>query len=61
MQLTQIINIATAIIASIGTSSLLIMGLSSWLGRVWAARILEADKLKYAKELEKNKSSYEKK
>jgi hypothetical protein len=45
---------------SIGGSSILIIGLSSWLGKVWADRILEQDRLKYQSELEKVKSNYEK-
>lgn len=36
------------------------MGLSSFLGKVWASRILEKDRLKYGKELEDTKSQYEK-
>ena len=60
MEINSIINIASAVVLSIGSSSLIIIGLSSWLGKVWAARILEKDKLKYKSEFEKIKSSYEK-
>lgn len=48
--------IAGAIIISLGGSSVLILGVSGWLGKVWASRILEKDKLKYQSELEKIKS-----
>ena len=48
----EIFMVAGAILGSVGGASLLIMGLSSWLGKVWASRILEKDKLKYQSELE---------
>lgn len=53
MNYDDIFNIATAILASVGGSAVIIMALSSWLGKVWANRILEKDKLKYTTELEK--------
>ena len=59
MLINEIINISTAIIASIGTSSVIIIGLSNWLGKVWASRILEQDKLRYSRELEETKAKYE--
>ena len=58
MRMQDIFYTALAVIASIGGSSSLIIGLSSWLGKVWANRILEKDKLKYSSELEKVKSNY---
>ena len=48
--------VASAILGSVGGASLIIIGLSSWLGKVWANRILEKDKLKYTSELEKIKA-----
>ncbi|MDI5834902.1 hypothetical protein [Shewanella xiamenensis] len=45
-------KIAQAILLSIGGGSLIIFVLSSWLGKVWANRILEADRNKYALEME---------
>ncbi|KJS82185.1 MAG: hypothetical protein JM58_15385 [Peptococcaceae bacterium BICA1-8] len=50
---------AGAVIVSLGGSSALIIGLSSWLGKVWAYRILEKDKLKYQETLEKLKNEYQ--
>lgn len=49
MTAKDIIEIAAASIASIGGSGLLIFGLSSWLGKVWANRILENEKHEHAK------------
>jgi len=45
-------------IESVLTSGVIIIGLSSWLGKVWANRILEKDKLKYTSEIEWIKSKY---
>ncbi|WP_024593464.1 MULTISPECIES: hypothetical protein [unclassified Pseudoalteromonas] len=56
MSIDDIFKISGAIIASVGGSALLIAGFSTWLGKVWANRILEKDKLKYTSELEAIKS-----
>ena len=45
-------------VESILTSGVIIVGLSSWLGKVWANRILEKDKLKYTLEIEWLKTKY---
>jgi len=52
-------DVAFAIIGSVGGSAVVIAGLSSWLGKVWANRILEQDKKKYGEELELIKKQYE--
>ncbi len=52
-------NLALTILSSVGGTALLVAGLSNWLGKVWADRILEKDKAKYQKELEKIKRDYE--
>ncbi|HEX8457299.1 MAG TPA: hypothetical protein VF656_08380 [Pyrinomonadaceae bacterium] len=51
---------AASIITSVGGSAILVIGLSSWLGKVWASRILEADKLKYQSAFEEVKRYSEK-
>ena len=51
-----IFDVAGAIIVSVGGSGLIIVGLSSWLGKVWANRILLNEKSKHDNELEKYKS-----
>jgi hypothetical protein len=48
----EIFMLAGAILGSVGSAALLIFCLSSWLGKVWANRILEKDKLKYQSELD---------
>jgi hypothetical protein len=57
MDTIEVFKVAGAILGSVGGSAIIIIGLSSWLGKVWANRILEQDKLKYSSELEliKNK------
>lgn len=43
-----------------GGASVIILGLSAWLGRVWAARILAEEKAKYAENLENDRHNYAK-
>lgn len=45
-------QIITASLGAVGGSAIIILGLSSWLGKVWANKILEQDKFKYSQELE---------
>lgn len=48
----EVFRITSAVFASVGTAAAIMFGLSSWLGRVWANRILEADRVRYQSELE---------
>jgi hypothetical protein len=59
MTLQQIWEVAGAVIVSVGGGGALVLVLSSWLGKVWANRILETDRAKYAKEIELLKSDLE--
>lgn len=52
MTLKDIFSVAAAVLASIGGAGLLIAALSSWLAKMWAARILEGDRARYAAEVE---------
>lgn len=45
-------GLITYVIAPLGGAAVLILALSSWLGRVWASRILEHDRNRYAAEIE---------
>jgi hypothetical protein len=47
-----------AVIASLG-GGLIVILLSGWLGKVWANRILEADRARYSREIEELRSSLE--
>lgn len=52
MSWDEVFKFTSAIFASVGGAAAIIFGLSSWLGKVWAGRILEADKVKYQSEFE---------
>lgn len=57
---SEVWNIAGAVITAVGGGGVLVMALSSWLGKVWADRILESDKAKYQKEFAELKSELDK-
>lgn len=43
---------ALAVIASLGGGGLFVFALSSWLGKVWATRIAETERARFAREFE---------
>ena len=49
----------TASLASIGVGGAIVFGLSSWLGKLWASRILDDERHKLGAALEKTKSELE--
>lgn len=57
----QIWNLSLAILASLGGGTLIVAAFSTWLGKVWASRILEKDRSKYQAEMEQIKSEISKK
>jgi hypothetical protein len=59
MEWETVFKFVTASIASIGLGGALVFSLSSWLGKVWAARILEKEKLSLNEALEKTKTDLE--
>jgi hypothetical protein len=58
MTLTDVWGVALAIISSVGGGAVIVTWFSSWFGKVWANRILEADKHKYASELESLRDNF---
>ena len=52
MTVEDVVKIAISVVASLGGGSVIIWAFSSWLGKIWANRILEKDRLRYQKELE---------
>lgn len=56
MSLNGVVEIAAAILASLGSAGAIVIGCATWLGKVWANRILESDRLKYTEELERLRS-----
>lgn len=55
MEWDSIFKITTGFLASVGSAGAIFFGLSSWLGKVWAQRILEQEKNKLAMEFETTK------
>jgi hypothetical protein len=64
------LKIVLGVIGSLGGGGAIVLGLSGWLGKVWAerlmekerhehAKVLESDRAKYGKELEELKAKYE--
>lgn len=51
MSWDDVFKIIVAMLASIGSASVIIFGLSSWLGKVWASRILENEKKEHTKDI----------
>ena len=60
MDVIEVFKVSTAILGSVGGAAAIIFGLSTWLGKVWASRILEADRAKYTAQIEILKSDLEK-
>ena len=55
-RITEIFSVATALLASVGGASILLIAMSSWLGRVWASRILEREKADLSRSIETTKA-----
>ncbi len=53
MTFEDVAKIVLTIIASIGGGGLLVLGLSGWLGKVWANRLMAADQANHNRELER--------
>lgn len=51
MNLVDILTISATIIGSVGSAAVIILGLSSWLGKVWANRLMNNEKFKHQKKL----------
>lgn len=58
-RLKDLLNISITILGSIGIGSAIVLGFSSWLGKVWASRIMQEEAQKHRIELEKLKSTSE--
>lgn len=59
MTLQDILNIALTVIGSIGASSGILFGLSSWLGKVWATRLMDKERHRHDLELAELRSKLE--
>jgi hypothetical protein len=56
MSWEDVLKIVTATIASVGVGGALVLALSSFIGKIWAARILENEKHQLLEKLEQTKS-----
>ncbi len=56
MSLQDALTVVVTGITSIGSAAAIIFGLSSWLGKVWANRLMESEKAAHARDLEKLRS-----
>jgi hypothetical protein len=52
-------NVAEAVLVSLGGGGAIVVMLSSWLGKVWAERLMQKDRAKFATEIERLKSDLE--
>jgi len=56
--LENIYQIAFILLGSVGGAVIIIAAFSSWLGKVWANRILQSEKAKYTQELDKMRHQF---
>ncbi|HEY0681069.1 MAG TPA: hypothetical protein VGD45_01935 [Steroidobacter sp.] len=52
MEIRDALEVGSVVIASLGGGALLIFAMSNWLGRVWADRLMQAERAKHDAELE---------
>ena len=57
MSTEMIFEVAGAILLSLGTGGAIVLALSSWLGKVWAERLMAKETAKHNHELEQLRSS----
>ncbi|SMF96091.1 hypothetical protein SAMN02949497_3474 [Methylomagnum ishizawai] len=57
MRPVDIFEVAAAIITSLGGAAVVLFGLSSWLGKFWASKLLAEERAKHEKELESIKAN----
>jgi hypothetical protein len=60
MTFEETIKIASAVLLSIGSGGIIVFALSSWLGKVWANRIMDKERAAFERELAELKSKLEK-
>ncbi|WP_022959908.1 hypothetical protein [Spongiibacter tropicus] len=53
----QYLGISAAILGSLGGAGVIVVGLSSWLGKVWATRLMDNERHKHERDLEALRAS----
>lgn len=56
MELKDILELSVVTLGSLGSGAAIVFGFSSWLGKVWANRLMIQEKAEYAQELESLRS-----
>jgi len=56
MHFTDLAEIVASVLVSLGGGGAIVLGLSNWLGKIWADRLMEKEKVRYQKELENFKA-----
>lgn len=59
MGLKELLELSGVILASLGGGSAIVFGFSSWLGKVWANRIMVQEKAKFERELREISTKWE--
>ncbi len=54
--MNTIFQVSFAVIGSVGGAAVIIAGLSNWLGKVWAERLMAKEKAQHDRELESLRS-----
>ncbi len=60
MSTGEIWSVVAALLASLGGGGAIILGLSNWLGNIWANRLMEREKTEHLKEIEEIKAEFTK-
>ncbi len=57
MPILDVVSIASAVLASLGGAGVIILGLSNWLGKIWAERLMQGERHQHSLQLEAFRSS----
>ena len=58
MEFQEVFQVGGAVIVSLGGAGAIVLGCSSYFGKMWANKLMESDKAKYAQELESLKNKF---
>ena len=51
MEVKEIFEVSSAMVASLGGGAVVVLGFSGWLGKVWASRLMAKETAKQGEEL----------
>ncbi len=58
MGFEEILRIAATVVLSLGGGGAIVFALASWLGKIWASKILHADRAEYEQQLERMRTEF---